>query len=201
MSKFADAFMSLGPGLAIGAAQAATTYSAARRFNRSIDRAQASAIIAAQAQQEQVNRAAALERQKRIAELQLARGRLRVSQAAAGVGFGGSYQAFDEQLVHDAALSIEIEEANARNRNLAIQSRLQAELDQLAGQFTSPGYAGVVGGLQGFTTGLDLGRGLNSLYRKPGSRSAGGRSSAGAARGSAGPIFAERAPYGGYGVP
>jgi len=155
-------FSFLAPA-AFGALGAASSFAAARRFNRSIDRAQASAIIAAQAQQEQVNRAAALERQKRIAELQLARGRLRVSQAAAGVGFGGSYQAFDEQLVHDAALAIAIEEANARARNLAIQSRLQAELDQLAGRFTSPFIEAFAGGVEGVGTGLNINRGLKEL--------------------------------------
>jgi len=144
--------------LAIAAFSATATYAQASSQNKAIRKSAASARLAGSIQTRQVNDSASLERTKRQNEAERIRGRLRVAAAAAGLGIdGGSYGDLLNQANYDAALNQTILERNRQNEVARIQSGTASNLAQLAGHLQNLVLASVTGGMQGFSTGMQIG--------------------------------------------
>jgi hypothetical protein len=146
---------------ASAAASAGTGLASANARNGAMRRAGRSARSAATTQYGQVSDAAALERQKRINENRRIEGLIRVRQAEAGVGSGGSFESLAVQNDLDAALDLDILKHKEFNEFENIRSGLDANLEHLSSQTSNPMLAAFIGAVQGANTGLSLYDGAN----------------------------------------
>lgn len=150
------------------AATGITTYLSiqqARSQNAAISRAQASQVNAAAVQQEQLVEQAAVERRRIQNQTQQIEGRLRVAAGEAGVGLGGSTAALDRQAGIDQATNLTILDNNLENQQQRVTSGLEANLASLSANQQNPLLAGLVGGLGGLQTGLNIGGAIESNRR------------------------------------
>ena len=152
--------------VAIGAVSAAVSagvaYEGAQRQNKAAKKAIESQNRAAATQTRQVNAAAALEAQKIAAQNARIRGLLRVTAAEQG-GEGGSFDALMRQTAQDEALNLSILETNRKNQISAVLSGAEANLIALTSKLTNPLVDGAIGGIGGFSTGLQIGGAVNEL--------------------------------------
>lgn len=154
--------------LAIGTGAAGTgtsVYSAVQQ-NQAIKRQSEATRQSAATQARQLQEQASVERQKRAREAQQVRGRLAALASDAGVGLNsGSQRALGQQSLYDEMASREIVNRNLRSQIAAVQSGAQANLESLSAQQQSPIISGVMGGLQGFQTGIQIGMGFRELTK------------------------------------
>jgi len=143
--------------LVIGAATAGT---AAHQQNQAAKKSMRAHAQAAEIQQRQLNEAANLEAKKRRAEADQIRGRLRIRNAASGVGGAGTYEALDRQNSFDEALNLNILERNRFNESERVRSGLQASFADLEARTMNPILAAFGGGASGAATGLGIAGGL-----------------------------------------
>lgn len=153
--------------IATAAAGAGTSAYSAVQQNQAIKRQSNSVRDAAATQARQLQEQASVERQKRAREAQQVRGRLAALSSDAGVGLNsGSQQALAQQSLYDEMASREIVNRNLRSQIAAVQSGAQANLESLSAQQQSPIISGVMGGLQGFQTGIQIGMGYRELTKE-----------------------------------
>lgn len=132
---------------------------AARKSMRSVNRA-----LTTQTQQTQAS--AALERAKRINEARRIRGRLTVAAGDMGTTIA-SLGNLDRQIDADSLLDQAIISTNERNQIAAIRSAAQAQMVELAARQRNLVLSGLSGALQGASTGLSIGGGIESLTAQP----------------------------------
>lgn len=156
--------------VAIGAVSAAVSagvaYEGAQRQNKAAKKAIESQNRATSAQTRQVNTAAALEAEKRRSEAAKIRALLRVTAADRG-GEGGSFDALINQTNQDEALNMSILETNRKNQIASVLSGAEANLIALTSKMTNPLVDGAIGGIGGFSTGLQIGGAVNQLSYDP----------------------------------
>lgn len=148
--------------LALAVASAATAASSAYEQNRAVKKSGGIARQQAADRISQIQDAASIERRKEQNRAEQIRGRLRVSAAASGLGLGGSFAALDQQAVIDQALNVDIINRNAAAASTNTSNDLNASLTSLQSHIINPVLAGFTGGVQGFGTGLKVGRAVNA---------------------------------------
>lgn len=144
------------------AASAGIAYEGAQRQNKAVKRSIEAENKRSQVGSKQVNQAAALEAEKNRAQAARIRGLLRVNAAEQG-GEGGSFDALIRQTSQDESLNLSILEENRKNQLAAVLSGSEANLAALQGRLTNPLLDSTIAGLQGFSTGLQIGGAANEL--------------------------------------
>lgn len=144
---------------------AAASAAAARQKDQAVKRSMRSAERAAEVQRKQISDAEAIELRKRQNEAAMIRGRLRVTGAEAGVG-DGIVSLFRQSEIDDQ-WGQEIIRLNAENERQRVATGLQANLDNLAANGQNALLAGLMGGLGGYQTGLQIESMQTELNRKP----------------------------------
>ena len=165
----------MGTGLefvALAAAFAGTATSAmqARAQNAAAARSAKAAQKAADVKRDQLEKQAAVERKKQQNLSAQIRGRLAVSAAASGAGFGGSYDALMVQTDTDEAMNLGILEDNLASNRAMVDSGLEADLASISGHTSNTLLAAFNGGIQGLSAGLSIARGIKDM-RAPGGTS------------------------------
>lgn len=127
--------------------------------NRSIDAGIASVNESARTSLSQLAAKASLEKRQQIADAQRVLGRIRVARAESGNTLDGA----DRQTRIDSAGNVATIRSNYANGTARVLSERDAAISQLSSQRQNPLLAGLVGGLQGLSTGLTLSSGLTSL--------------------------------------
>jgi hypothetical protein len=176
-------------GLGVGAVTSALSVSQAAAQNRAIQNSMNVNAEAAQARQDDyVTRRDMLASQtidaRRMANLQNSRqaqaadGRARAAAAESGLSTGsGSAGRAISVIESTRAFNAGTIESNFGNQMMGINTQMQsqvadnqwqfrAQMAQLASQAQNPFIAGILGGVQGFGTGLQIGGGLGSLADK-----------------------------------
>lgn len=154
--------------LAIGAA---TSAAAASAKNKAIKKSMQASVEASKENTRQVTEAGQVEALKRRNEAAMIRARLRVSGAEAGVGDGTD--TLLAQANYDEALNQNLLDRNVVNEQRRIASGLNADLTNLHGQSMNGILSAITGGIQGFSTGLQIqsalpkGDGAGSLGSSP----------------------------------
>lgn len=151
--------------LAIGGAavSAATSAVAAQRQNAQIGKSMRSAQQSAQLEREAATKSADLEMRQRRNEADRIRGLISVSAAERGVGMGGSVEALQRQADYDQALNEAVIDTNLYYQTKGIEQGYKATTNRLRSQGAMPVVQALLGGLSGFSTGLQIGNGLQSM--------------------------------------
>lgn len=136
---------------------AATSAFAASRQNRAIESSISAQRSSSTAAMGQLSEQAAAEKLKRQREAAQVRGRLRVSAAQSGVGFGGTFAALERQADIDEQLNTLIIDKNLKAGLARVRADFTSSANQLSSGFESPFSAAIMGGLGGFETGLRIG--------------------------------------------
>ena len=150
--------MTVGTAAIIGLTIAGAAVSAkqAQEQNKAISRSATSAERGQRIQNEQIRKAAVLERRKIESQATRVRGLIRISGAARGVGITGSIESqllqadLAEQLGFDA---IHTNQASALE---SARSRLEAIAGDLGSRELNPILSAFSGGIQGLQTGLAI---------------------------------------------
>lgn len=151
--------------IAIGTAVAgaATSAQAAIQQNRAQHRAGEAAKRAAEVQRRQVREQANQERRTREREADRVRALLRVRGAAAGTGAGSSFEDLILGETLDLTQDLATIDTNTRSLFDRISSGLSANLIDLASRRRSTVIDSFSGGIQGASTGLQIGQGIKAL--------------------------------------
>lgn len=99
---------------------------------------------------------AELEREQKMLDAEQVRGRLAVLGADSG---GGSLIGAETNVTSDLFRNNDIIQINSRNRDLVINSQLEATIASIGQRIQSPFLAGLQGGAQGYTLGKSMGSG------------------------------------------
>ncbi len=148
-------------GLAVASA-AASTYGAIEQ-NQAVSRQKKAARQAADVQKKQLIDQASVEQFKRKNQAEQVLGRLRVSAAEAGVDFSGSYGQLETQAQIDQAINNAIAQRSLDNNTRRVQSDLQSALAGLASHEQNVILSSFQGAIQGASTGLSIGSGIEGL--------------------------------------
>jgi len=135
----------------------------ARAQNKAIRRSIESQKKAAEFEKNQLKERAALEADKMRRKEEQIRGRIAVSVAERGVGFGGSFNTLNMQAGLDRLTNNKITETNLNNQIIRVQSGLQANIDKLSSDIQNPLLAGFTGAMSGLQSGLSLGSGIQKI--------------------------------------
>ena len=156
--------MAIAVPLAIAAVGAGVAAAGAAKQNAAIRRSAAASNAAYATQAKQVSNQASVEQMKRQNEAARVAGRLRVAAASAGVNIeGGSYADLVQQNNYDAGLNLAILNQNRSNEIARVQSGANAHLADLQGHLQSVLLSSLQGGVQGFSTGLQISNAAGAL--------------------------------------
>ena len=151
----------VGAALVLGGVGAVTSAVAAERQNDANSRARRSQQQAAAVQTQQLEDAAAVEREKRLQDQRRIAARLRVAAGESGLALGsGTAEALQQQTQTDLSTNLGLIDQNLANQTLAVESGLEANLAALEAQEINPLIATFTGGLGGASTGLAIGSAL-----------------------------------------
>jgi hypothetical protein len=119
----------------------------------------ASANDSANASLSQLASSAALERRRQVSDAEKILGRIRVARSESG----NTLESQERQTMIDAATNVATINTNLSNNRARVISERDAAVARLRSQRSNPLVAGLLGGLEGLSTGLSLGSGLTSL--------------------------------------
>lgn len=153
--------------LAIGTALAGTAMSVmqASAQNAAIQQSMKAQQDATRAQQAQLADQAGLEKEKIRRQTGQVIGRLRVAGGEAGLGFGGTMDALQQQANMDMGMNLSAMDQGYWNQIGALHSNHRASMAQMRGQAQNPLLSGFMGGLSGLSTGLQIGGAIESFGR------------------------------------
>lgn len=148
-------------GIGFGAGQGLLGLYGAVSQNERISQVMNTNADAAEAEYAQIDNAATLEMKKRHIDVHRARSRLRVLAGDSGLDFGGSFAVLDRAAGIDEQINNAIIQENAQATKRRIASGLAADFARAQAGAMNPLSTALQGGLSGFSTGLQIGNGID----------------------------------------
>ena len=145
------------PAVAMGGLAYASASGQAKAQSKYTSAAYAAQLKAASANQRQISDQESLEQLKARNKSAQIRSRIRAASADMGMGFGGTYDSLMQQANFDEIMDLNIIRKNAKAKmaGLVIQPVQQ--------QYSNPLLSGIMAGMEGIGTGLQISSGLSSL--------------------------------------